>query len=151
MTKSKTQLSGNFISYNNQGIWISGKAGVGKTDLCVELLQWGHQFIADDLFAVESIDNILQGQALKQPVQMSLRGLGIYETSKLLHHSQIASKATLNFHIHLISEGLSEKDYELRQSETLVLGHNIPCITINTLGRKSIAALVHTFLQSRLN
>lgn len=149
MTKSNlNSFTGNLISYNQTGIWISGESGIGKTELCLSLLKQGYHFIADDLFQVN--EQSLQAYPLDKTPKLSVRGLGIFALKDFLPSEHIAPQTHIKLNLHLVNTPLSQDDYFLKSDFILIGDHQIPKFTLNNLGRSNFSDLVHYFIQSRL-
>lgn len=79
MTKpqaSSPALHGTLVAINQVGMLISGQSGVGKTSLALQLVDRGHQLIADDLVNIQRHESTLIGKCSEQ-------GYG------LIHHKQL--------------------------------------------------------------
>lgn len=76
----KQTIHGNLIVVNGVGILILGDAGSGKTTVCLELADRGHNFIADDAVVIEKIGESVVGTASSiTGGRMNVRGEGISE------------------------------------------------------------------------
>ena len=76
----KRTIHGNLIVVNGVGILILGDAGSGKTTVCLELADRGHNFIADDAVVIEKSGERVIGEA--SPLtncRMNVRGAGIFQ------------------------------------------------------------------------
>lgn len=60
-TSTISSLHGNFVVINDTGVVITGEAGCGKSETTLQLLDRGHQFVADDLLEIATYNNELWG------------------------------------------------------------------------------------------
>ena len=79
-----TNMYGVMLSIYGKGIMITGKSGIGKSELALDLIKRGHVLIADDRVDVARIHNDIMCTAPKLLTKMlEIRGLGIVDVTKL--------------------------------------------------------------------
>ena len=69
------------VNYNDKGILLIGKSGLGKSDLALRLIfEKGAKLVADDIVNLSQVNNILYGEAPDIIAgKIEVRGLGICE------------------------------------------------------------------------
>lgn len=69
------------VNYNDKGILLIGKSGLGKSDLALRLIfEKGAKLVADDIVNLSQVNNILYGEAPDNIAgKIEVRGLGICE------------------------------------------------------------------------
>lgn len=69
------------VNYNDKGILLIGKSGLGKSDLALRLIfEKGAKLVADDRVTLSQNDNVLYGEAPDNIAgKIEVRGLGICE------------------------------------------------------------------------
>lgn len=71
-------VHGCLVEIEGKGVLIVGESGVGKTAVCVELAQGGHDFIADDAVAILVNGHEIIGSAPAVTASMAaVRGAGL--------------------------------------------------------------------------
>jgi len=73
------KIHATLISYNNNGILLSGKSGSGKSDLALRMIMQNNAvLVSDDYVNLKVINNHLYGSAPKEIAgKLEVRGLGI--------------------------------------------------------------------------
>ncbi len=95
-------IHGTMMVIGGAGVLITGKSGIGKSELALGLLDRGHQIISDDLVTLIRKDNVLIAQCpptIKNYLQ--IYGLGIIDVRKHFGTSSIVRQARLEIIIHL--------------------------------------------------
>lgn len=103
------------------GVLITGRSGMGKSEIALELVKKGHQIIADDRVDCYHIHNGLIGRCpeLLQGY-MEMRGIGVIDVTRMYGVSSFSPQAQIR--LHLVLEpfkdsvqydrvGIEEKEY----------------------------------------
>lgn len=103
------------------GVLITGRSGMGKSEIALELIKRGHQLVADDRVDCYHIHNSLVGRTTKLLEGfMELRGVGVINISKMFGVGAYASEVEIQLHIVLEPfndsmeydrVGIEEKEY----------------------------------------
>ena len=113
----------------NQGILITGKSGIGKSQLLLSLIDRGHMWIADELTELKSMaDDRIIGSANKTlPSYIHIKGIGAIDMDKTyglatrLTQHPVAAIVQLSSDCHL--EQLS---FLNQQENVMVLNKTLP-------------------------
>ena len=119
----KESFHGVFVMLYGKGVLITGKPGVGKSQLALALLDRGHHLIADDLVLLtEKVKGKIWGQGVENYQGfLAVRDVGLFDINQLFS-SQVAKSAPLELVVEL---------YEATNFENLC-NHNIDTISIAT-------------------
>ncbi len=74
-------LHGSFVDVYGLGLLFTGKSGIGKSEIALDLIERGHRLVADDVVVItKKGEGVLMGSgtALSQHI-MEIRGLGIID------------------------------------------------------------------------
>jgi HPr kinase/phosphorylase len=99
-------LHGILLKYHETGVLLTGKSGIGKSDIMLQLLQWGAQLVCDDApsFSIQS------DQGKKKLVGccddsfsglLHIRDLGVLDIKLLFGQQVITKSVPLQLIIHL--------------------------------------------------
>ncbi|MBF0219537.1 MAG: hypothetical protein HQL49_08430 [Gammaproteobacteria bacterium] len=104
-------LHGALVVLFGSGIFISGRSGIGKSHLILELVERGHTLVADDLVTLQVYHNSdhpldwLQGSVpplLAGLVQID--GLGIFDVRKVVNPRCHTASHPIHLHLQLIDD-----------------------------------------------
>lgn len=79
-----TIMHGVLVEIFGMGVIITGKSGIGKSEVALELIKRGHRLVADDAIEIKKIDDMLRGTSpaiIKH--FMEIRGIGIIDITML--------------------------------------------------------------------
>lgn len=78
-------LHGSFIDVYGVGLLISGKSGIGKSEIALDLVERGHRLVADDIVMVlKKGESVLMGAGTSLTKNfMEIRGLGIIDVRSI--------------------------------------------------------------------
>jgi HPr kinase/phosphorylase len=84
-SRSSTIIHGVFLNIFDTGVLITGRSGIGKSELALALVHRGHQFIADDApeFSQDMNGNLIGKTPPELKHLLEIRGLGIVNLENL--------------------------------------------------------------------
>lgn len=107
-----TSVHGVLVNVYGVGILISGRSGIGKSEIALELIKRGHMLVTDDAVEIKNIDGVLHGTSpYITSGMLEVRGMGIMDIAALYGLSSILEEKTIDFIIEL-EEWNGEKDYD---------------------------------------
>ena len=141
-------IHGELMQIHGVGVMITGKSGMGKSEVALELIKRGHQLVADDRIDCYRIHNTLVGRTPKMlEGYMELRGVGIINIGRMYGISAFAHETEIQFQIDLEpfddSEeydrvGIDEKEY------TEILGVKIQKLKIPVSMGRNMSTIIET-------
>lgn len=139
---------GVFLAVMNTGVLITGASGVGKSEVALDLVQRGHQLVADDAVEIYRRDGAeLVGECsptLKGYVE--IRGLGIINIDKMFGPASV-----LDFYrLQLIINLKDATNKEIRSLDRLqpslnmveILGIKVPRLSMLVAPGRNLAVLI---------
>ncbi|MGM0506955.1 MAG: HPr(Ser) kinase/phosphatase [Bacteroidota bacterium] len=80
----QTLVHGTMVDVYGIGILISGKSGIGKSEVALDLLERGHRLVADDAVMLSKKNHVLMASATEINKHfMEIRGLGIIDVMSM--------------------------------------------------------------------
>ena len=146
-------LYGVMMNIYGKGVMITGKSGIGKSELALDLINRGHMLVADDVVDVSRVHNDIICHApnlLKK--MLEIRGLGIVDVTKLFGANTYLNKCELDFVINLVRlEEAGNKDRLNPVNETLdVLGLEVPMLVIPITEGKSLSVIIESAVVNQI-
>ncbi len=152
---------GSLVDVYGVGLLITGRSAIGKSELTLDLIERGHQLVADDIVHIKkTATNILQGspnEVLNH--HMEIRGLGIIDVRRMFGIRAIRGKKDIDVCI-ILEKWNDEHEYErigVDEDTIEILGVQIPLIVLPLLIGKNItmiaevAAMNHKLKQHGIN
>lgn len=149
-------VHGVFLEALGVGVLLVGDAGIGKSELGLEMIARGHRLIADDAPEFARIaPEVLEGScpAVLRDF-LEVRGLGVLNVRAMFGEGAVCQRENLN----LIVAMRSFDNGELSQIDRLrgslsartILGVSVPEITIPVAPGRNLAVLLETAVRSQI-
>ncbi|MDO9204206.1 MAG: HPr(Ser) kinase/phosphatase [Methylotenera sp.] len=149
-------MHGVFMEVQGFGALIKGEAGMGKSELALELISRGHRLIADDIVDFFRISpERIEGRCppLLQDF-IEVRGLGILNIRALFGDNSVKPTKPLDLIIQLemadkLAPHLLDR-LKIKTLNELVLGVKIPKVQIPIAAGRNIAVLVEVAIRNHM-
>lgn len=146
-------MYGVMMNIFGKGIMITGKSGIGKSELALDLINRGHMLVADDRVEVSRVHNDIICRAPKLLRNMlEIRGLGVVDVTRLFGANAFLRQCELDFVINLIKlEEAMESDRLNPLNETInVLGLEVPKLSIPITEGKALSVIVESAVKTHI-
>lgn len=147
-----TQVHGTLMEVHGVGVLIMGKAGVGKSECALGLVERGHIVVCDDVITVRVTEGChLTGFANEQlGHHMEIRGIGIINIQSLYGVKSIRMWKHIDFVVTLEEwqEGAHYDRLGMEQEMKKILGVKLPNVRIPVKPGRDVALLIETAAQS---
>lgn len=149
-------VHGVFLEVLGLGVLLKGDAGVGKSELALELITRGHRLVADDVVELKHVaPETLEGTcpALIRDF-LEVRGLGILNIRYLFGETAVKLQKNLKLIVELVHPqeigevGLNRLDM-VASTETL-LGVAIPKVRVPVAAGRNLAVLVEVAVRNHI-
>jgi len=136
---------GSLVDVYGVGLLFTGKSGIGKSEIALDLVERGHRLVADDVVLIKRRhENVLIGSAnALLGHHLEIRGVGIIDLHRVFGIRAIRFQKRVEVEVHL-EEWVTGIDYErtgLDSTTTTVLGVQIPLVTVPVFPGKNITVI----------
>lgn len=142
----RTIFHGGLIDVYGAGILLTGKSGIGKSEIALDLVERGHRLVADDVVNIEKTDERIimgYGEELLQNT-LEIRGLGIVNVRKAFGIRAVRARKRIEQHVELYRWDIN-KEYErfgLQDEYSDILGIKVPFIKLPIYPGKNITVII---------
>ena len=146
-------MYGVMMNIYGKGIMITGKSGIGKSELALDLINRGHMLVADDRIDVTRIHTRILCQAPKLLRRMlEIRGIGIVDVTRMFGANAFLNRCNLDFVIRLEKyDEFVDIDRLNPMTRTIdVLGLELPMLVIPITEGKSMSVIVEAAVSNYL-
>jgi len=142
----ETNLHGVLVDVYGVGVMIMGRAGVGKSECALELVERGHRLVADDVvFIRRRGDRFLYGEGSSMlRHHMEIRGLGIFDVKNVFGIGAVRNTKRINLIVEL-EDWDASKEYDrigITEDTYTVLEVKLPKITIPVRPGRNMAIII---------
>ena len=146
-------LYGVMMNIYGRGIMITGKSGIGKSELALDLINRGHMLVADDRIDVTRVHTSIMCTAPKLLKRMlEIRGLGIVDVTRMFGANSYLNKCQLDFVIKLVKfdERIETDRLNPINEARNILGLDVPMLTIPITEGKSLSVIIEAAVSNYL-
>ena len=147
-----TKVHGVLMEVHGVGVLIMGKAGVGKSECALSLVERGHILVADDVTELRTTDGLtLMGYANPRiGHHMEIRGVGIINVQSLYGVKSVRMQKHIDFIVTLEEweEGRAYERLGMEQAYVEILGLRMPNVVIPVKPGRDVALLIETAAQN---
>lgn len=139
-----TTIHGCMINVRGVGVLITGKGGIGKSEISLGLVERGAALVADDMVCIRNIggDLITSSPKLSSGF-IEIRGLGIVNVTNLFGLKAYSREAKLHLVINLTTEALSDIErLGLDRKMTSILGVEVERLNLPVAPGRDMSRLV---------
>ena len=139
------QLHGTLVDVYGVGLLFTGRSGIGKSEIALDLVERGHRLVADDtVHVVRKSEDVLMGRGYEHLQHfMEIRGVGIINVQDLFGIRSVRVQKRIEVEVHL-EEWNVAKDWNrdgLEDRNTSILGVSIPQVIIPLFPGKNITVI----------
>jgi len=135
-------VHGTLVDVFSVGVLFVGEASIGKSELALDLIERGHQLVADDAVEITKFgSHTLQGAPIGTlGHHMELRGLGIIDVYKMFGVRGIRGNKDIHVIVRLERFGGGNKYERTGLDETLteIMGVDIPLVEMPVMEGKNL-------------
>jgi HPr kinase/phosphorylase len=150
----RTTIHGTLVDVYGIGILFTGRSGIGKSEIALDLVERGHRLVADDLVIItKKAEEILMGEGRELAEHhLEIRGLGLIDTRSTFGIRAVRIHKRIEVEVRLV-EFESKADYDrtgLEEHFTSILDVEIPIVTLPINPGKNITVIAETIALNHL-
>lgn len=138
-------LHGTLVDVYGVGLLYSGKSGIGKSEIALDLVERGHRMVADDVIKItrKAPDLIVGTGSELLGHHMEVRGIGIIDVEKLfgIRAVRLQKRIEVEVHLTLWKDNLDYERLGIEEHFTTILGVSIPQVKIPISPGKNITVI----------
>lgn len=149
----QSMVHGSMVDVYGVGIMISGKSGIGKSEVALDLVERGHRVVSDDVIILTKKSNVL----IASPTEinkhfMEIRGLGIIDVMSMFGIRAIRYQKRLEviLELSLWDDSQHVDRTGLNRGSTTVLGVEVPTINLPITPGKNITVIAEVIAMNHL-
>ena len=138
-------VHGTLVDVYGVGLLYTGKSGIGKSEIALDLVERGHRLVADDVIKIsrKGPDLIVGTGSELLGHHMEVRGIGIIDVEKLfgIRSIRLQKRIEVEVHLTLWSDDLDIERLGIDEHGTTILGVQIPQVLIPISPGKNITVI----------
>lgn len=150
---TQTVVHGSMVDVYGIGILISGKSGIGKSEVALDLVERGHRLVADDVVTLTKKNNVLIAAATDMNRHfMEIRGLGIIDVMSMFGIRSVRYQKRLEVVIELFlwEQNTKIDRTGLEKDHINILDVNIPLTRLPITPGKNITVIAEVVAMNHL-
>ena len=148
----QTVIHGSMVDVYGIGILVTGKSGIGKSEVALDLVERGHRLVADDVVILTQKQNVLIGSATDvNKHYMEIRGLGIIDIMSMFGIRSIRYQKRLEVIVELtLWDDHDVQRTGLDREHASIMGTEIPYIHLPITPGKNITVIAEVIAMNHL-
>lgn len=142
------------VDVYGSGLLFTGRSGIGKSEIALDLVERGHRLVADDIVVITKRgEEILMGEGREMSEHLiEVRGLGLIDIRRIFGIRGVRVHKRIEVVVNLVDFD-PEADYDrtgLDEKKIDILGVEIPLITLPINPGKNITVIAETIALNQL-
>jgi len=147
-------IHGTFVDVYGVGLLFTGRSGIGKSEIALDLVERGHRLVADDTVEVTRVsEDVLIGRGSRHLEHfMEIRGIGIINVHDLFGIRAIRVQKRVEVEVQL-KQWDDETDWErqgLEETQAKILGVSVPQVVVPLFPGKNITVISEVIAMNQM-
>lgn len=149
----QTMIHASMVDVYGVGIMITGKSGIGKSEVALDLVERGHRLVSDDVVILTKKGNLV----IASPTDMNkhfmeIRGLGIVDVMSMfgIRAIRYQKRVEVVLELHLWDSSRQYDRTGLHKKTESVLGISVPKIDLPITPGKNITVIAEVIAMNHL-
>ena len=149
-----TIVHGSLVDVYGVGLLLTGRSGIGKSEVALDLVERGHRLVADDIVKIiRRADNVIIGTSNEfLEHHMEVRGLGIVDVRQMFGIQAIRQQKRVEVQVELV-EWDDDANYErigAKVNHVKILEVNTPLVNLPIYPGKNITVIAEVIAMNHL-
>jgi HPr kinase/phosphorylase len=149
-----TIVHGSLVDVYGVGLLLTGRSGIGKSEVALDLVERGHRLVADDIVKIiRRADNVIIGTSNEfLGHHMEVRGLGIVDVRQMFGIQAIRQQKRVEVQVELV-EWDDDANYErigAKVKHVKILEVNTPLVNLPIYPGKNITVIAEVIAMNHL-
>ncbi|MCF7884887.1 MAG: HPr(Ser) kinase/phosphatase [Candidatus Marinimicrobia bacterium] len=147
---------GTLVDVYGVGILFTGKSGIGKSEVALDLIERGHRLVSDDsVKIIRRADNVIIGMQPGSKLlrhHLEVRGLGIIDAPRMFGVRSIRTQKRVEVEVRLEIWD-EDKNYErlgLDSRQSRILDVSVPMVELPIVPGKNITVIAETIAMNHM-
>jgi HPr kinase/phosphorylase len=140
-----TNIHGTLVDVYGVGLLYTGKSGIGKSEVALDLVERGHRLVADDICKVTRVspDVLIGSSSELLGHHMEIRGVGIIDVEELfgIRAIRLQKRIEVEVRLTLWEETEAYERLGIEDRTTTILGVHIPILYVPISPGKNITVI----------
>ncbi len=149
-----TTIHGDLVDVYGIGILITGRSGIGKSEVALDLVSRGHRLVADDVIqTIRRTEGILIGRGNETLLyHMEIRGVGIIDVQAIFGIRAVRRQKRVEVQVELVDwdENQEHERLGIKDIFSEILSEKIPLVRLPIYPGKSISVIVEVIALNQL-
>jgi len=150
----KKSVHGCLVDVYGVGMLVTGKSGIGKSEVALDLVERGHRLVADDVVLVtRTAEDILVGKGREiSEHHIELRGVGLVDVKKIfgIRNVRVQKRIEVEVRLQRWDDRESWERTGLDEQTTTILDVQIPLINLPINPGKNMTVICETIAMNEL-
>jgi HPr kinase/phosphorylase len=150
----RTSTHGSLVDVYGIGLLVTGRSGIGKSEVALDLVERGHRLVADDVVIItRTAEDILIGKGSDMSEHhIEIRGVGLVDVKKVFGITGVRIQKRIEVEVRL-QDWDATKDWErvgLDVQTTKILDVEIPFVNLPINPGKNMTVICETIAMNEL-
>jgi HPr kinase/phosphorylase len=149
----QTIVHASMVDVYGIGILISGKSGIGKSEVALDLVERGHRLVADDVVVITKKNNLLIAASTEMSKHfMEIRGLGIVDVMSMfgIRSIRYQKRVEVIVDLYLWNEKEQVNRTGLEHEQVQLLDVDVPIVHLPITPGKNITVIAEVIAMNHL-
>ncbi len=149
----QTTVHGSLVDVYGVGLLLIGKAGIGKSEIALDLVERGHRLVADDVVIVTRVNNVLMGSGTDLVQHfMEIRGLGLIDTRAMfgIRAIRFQKRVEVVVNLHVWDEDEEYTRIDMIEEKRPILDVQVPLVKLPVTPGKNVTVICEVIAMNYL-